>query len=167
MNQINRYEIPLAKDIMTKKVVTVSPNLMIGEVVKLFNRNKISAAPVVNNNNKVIGLISEKDLLKELASESFHYEETPETFPATVKSKMITEVISLTPELDVFEIVQIFSDNNLRHAPVLGYDRKLLGIIARRDLLKALEKLIDETGEIADAERSSKVSYWKEKFLYY
>ncbi len=166
MNQINRYQIPLAKDIMTKKVVTVTPDQMIGEVVILFNRHKISAAPVVNKDKEVVGFIGEKELMQVLASESFHYEETPETFPTTVESKMTTKIISVKPELDVFEMVKFFSDHNLRHAPVIDENQNLLGIIARRDILKALEKLVSSTNVIADAGRSTKVSYWKEKYSF-
>ena len=165
MNMPDRYHIPTAKDIMTKEVVTVSPDLMLGEVVQIFIRRKVSAAPVVSSDNKVIGFISEMDLMNVLANESFHYEESPETYPSTVASEMITKVISINPELDIFELVKFFSENNMRLAPVLDDDQTLLGVISRRDILEALGSLINKTNEIADASKSNEFSYWKEKLL--
>lgn len=149
--KLKRYEVPTARDLMTKRVFTINASQKVEEVVKFFNRRKISGAPVLKDQDQqLVGFISEEDLMRELSNESYHYEQTPKTFPLTAESIMSKELFTLSPEAEIYDIVRYFHKHGLRHAPVVNKNKKLEGIVSRRDILRALEKMIEETAEYAD-----------------
>jgi CBS domain-containing protein len=140
MNQSDRYAVPKIKDIMTKKVIFFSPEMELEEVLKSFNKYRISSGPVLENNSKdVIGFISEDDLMREMASISFFHGPSA---PVKVKDVMTQKSESLNSDLDVFEAEKILREKRLRHAPVTDKEGHLVGILARRDILRALEQII-------------------------
>ncbi len=127
--------IPKAKDIMTTKLITVSKNDDINEVIELFISNQISGAPVVEN-GKLIGIISEKDIMKVLTVES--YFNLPDR--GRVEKFMSTALITITSDMDLYSIADVFLANHYRRLPVVDGE-KIVGLVSRRNILSAILEL--------------------------
>lgn len=118
-----------AKDIMTKESITISPDTDLKEATRILVDNKISGMPVVDKNEKVIGIISEKDILNFIFSGNFNN--------TTVKEAMSSEIISFSPDTDIAKISLIMGERKIRRVPILE-NGKLVGIISRRSIIKTI-----------------------------
>lgn len=136
-------EAPKVKDILTKDVVVFSPNYSPLEAVMGFNKHRISSAPIVNENQEVVGFLSENDLIKCIGSCLFFDEKRN----PNIETIMTKEVSFADPEWDIFVLENFFVENHIRTAPVVDKDGHLLGIISRRDALHALEKIMKDRDE--------------------
>lgn len=141
---IDRYKIPKAHEIMSKDVKVFTPSSSIVEVLKTFNDKGISSAPVVleDDKKKVVGFITGKDCLNSITNCSFF----DDCIDKNVGSIMTKNVVDLDAEMNLFEIESKLKKMSLRYAPVTDKEKNLVGIITRRDLMKAIEKIINETG---------------------
>lgn len=121
----------LARDIMTRNVVTCSPDTTIEEAIKLLVSIEISGLIVLDQNNDIVGVITEKDLL--IAYDFL------KVLTAPVKDFYNKNVVSVTEETPIEEIYRILVLKNIRRVPVVG-NKKLVGVVSRRDILKAILK---------------------------
>lgn len=145
-----------AKDIMVKDVITVKKNTSIEELSELLVKNKISGVPVVENGGKVIGIVTEGDLIVKDAElhfpgyfkllDSIIYLESLNKFKrnlqkylaAKVEDLMTTKVISVKEDTPVSEVANMMIKNNINRVPVLDNDSRLTGIITRADIVKSM-----------------------------
>lgn len=127
--------LPHAADIMAKQLVTVQPETCSYDAIVLLLKHEISGMPVVDEQGKLVGILSERDCLKTLVEARYH--ESP---AALVRELMSTSVETVGPESDIFEIARFFLNNRYRRLPVVEGDR-LLGQISRRDVLRAMEEM--------------------------
>jgi CBS domain-containing protein len=145
----------LAKDIMTREVYAARPDDKVDKITHLMLENKISGIPVVNDNDHVIGIITEKDLMvraKELRVpfyvtlfDSIIFLENPirfnnelKKYTATkVRDAMTTKVITVDEDTPVADVVKIMQEKRINRVPVVR-NHKLVGIITRNDILKVL-----------------------------
>ena len=143
MPNLDRYQAPLVKDIMVKKVVAFNPDHNVVDVLKAFNEYSISAAPVVDENNNLVGFVSEKDCMENLVNFIFYEGLGVES----VGGIMHEEVLSINQNKDIFELEKFLQEKELRHIPVVDDDQHLVGVISRRDVLLALERILHEIVE--------------------
>lgn len=145
----------LARDIMTRQVVTVSPNMTVPEVAKVLLDHRISGVPVVSKDNEVIGIVTEGDLItREISLKTppvlsllggFIYLENPNRFEeelrkvtaVQVEDLMTREVISVQEDTPVGEIATLMVKKKINRVPVLRH-KKLVGIITRADIVRSL-----------------------------
>jgi len=147
----------LAKEIMTADVVFVGPDDTVEDVIKLLLDKKISGVPVVNNEKKVIGIVSEGDLI--VRSQKLHvpsyiqilggiiYLDDPEDFREELKKSvavkvedvMTKEPVTVDEDTPMEEIATIMSDARINRLPVLK-DGKLVGIVSRADIIRSLAR---------------------------
>ena len=120
-----------AKDVMTKKVITISPEATLADVVKLLEANGITGVPVVDADEKVIGIITEKDILNFVLTYSSKVQITK------IKEAMTKNVICFTSDTDIDKIALCFSKSDIRRVPIVD-EGKLVGIISRKDLISSL-----------------------------
>ena len=120
-----------AKDIMTKKVITISQDATLVDVTELLGAKRITGMPVVDADEKVIGIITEKDIL------NFAYTYTCNLQNTKVKEAMTENVVSFTSDTDIDKISLCFSENEFRRVPIID-ESKLVGIISRRDIILSL-----------------------------
>ena len=132
-----RPDIPVARDIMTTKLVLLRPHMAVAEAIRLLLRHKISGAPVVGEDGRLLGMFSEFDCLRALANEEFHEDHDEEQLVGKLMSRTGH---TIPPELDLFRIAHAFVSLNVRRLPVLDAG-KLIGQVSRRDVLRALDKL--------------------------
>ncbi|PTB91278.1 inosine-5-monophosphate dehydrogenase, partial [Marivirga lumbricoides] len=109
----------------------------INEVMELLLKNKISGGPVCNEDNEIIGIISEGDCLKEIVRGK--YNNTPK-LPGLVKDHMATNIISIPPETNIFEAANMFLRMRFRRFPVIK-EEKLIGQISQRDIMRAVQSM--------------------------
>ncbi len=144
-----------ASDLMTRDIVSVSPDLPVREVARLLLAHHISAAPVVDAAGMVIGMVSEGDLIgrsaedrqarqdwwlallaegKELSGDFIAGLRNPEH---TAREVMSAPVIRITENTEPAEIAALLAQYRIKRLPVVR-DGKLVGIVSRADLLRAL-----------------------------
>lgn len=145
-----------AKDIMTKNVVTVTPDTLIEDIVKLMIKHHISGLPVVDDSGKMVGIVSEKDLiLKErgfpfsvlrvpglvdrLISLDDFTEEVAEVRKKTAAAVMTTDIITAHPDDNVGHVAWEMVQTNHNRIPVVE-DGVLVGIITRADIVRLYAK---------------------------
>lgn len=112
-----------AGEIMTTLVVTVSPDTSVEWIAETLGLYRISAVPVVDEAEQVLGLVSEYDLLAKAG--------------LTAADIMTTSVISVTADTDISDVRQLLVDQRIRRVPVLQ-DGELVGIVSRSDIVALL-----------------------------
>ncbi|MBF0384494.1 MAG: CBS domain-containing protein [Candidatus Omnitrophica bacterium] len=120
-----------AQDIMIRQVITVKANVSIKDAIKFLVNIEISGLVVVDDNNKAIGVVTEKDLI--VAYDMLGNINGP------INDFVNRDVIFVEETSTVKEIYDIFLQNNIKRVPVLR-DGEVVGIISRRDILRALLK---------------------------
>ncbi|TXD83826.1 CBS domain-containing protein [Subsaximicrobium wynnwilliamsii] len=120
-------------DYMTRELITFRPDQMVEEVIQALIKYKISGGPVVNENNELIGVISEGDCLKDL-SESRYYNMPMEQHK--VENRMVKNVETIDGDMNVFDAAKVFLDSKIRRFPIVE-NGKLIGQISQKDILKA------------------------------
>ncbi|MFD2202441.1 CBS domain-containing protein [Shivajiella indica] len=131
----------LVKDHMSTNLVTFQPEDSIDHVLEMLTKRKISGAPVVDKSGELVGIISEVDCLKEIIKGK--YSNTP-SFPGSVSEHMTQNVITLSPDMSLFDAAQKFLELKIRRFPVMR-DGKLVGQISLSDIIRAFPKLKSTT----------------------
>lgn len=129
------------KDYMTTNLITFQPDQSVEDVIDSLIKNRISGGPVVNNNNELIGIISEGDCIKQI-SESRYY-----NMPLnnnSVEKHMVTNVETIDGNMNIFDAASKFLESKRRRFPIVEHG-KLIGQISQKDILKAALKLKGHT----------------------
>ena len=132
-------------DWMNTKVFTVSPDDNISLAIKFLKEKNIKHLPVIKENRKVVGILSDRDIKDYTPSKAttldiheLHYV----LFNTKVKEIMVKKVYTTTPRTPIEEAAMVMFDRNIGCLPVVEKD-KLVGIISDRDIFRVL---IDITG---------------------
>lgn len=145
-----------AKDIMTRNVVTVHPDITVEAIACLLTERRISGVPVTDSEGRVVGIVSESDLFLKEKGIPFSAVKLPALFKQWVDPTqlaeiyegarhhvaadvMTREVICVDAEEDVGHIAWLMAQRNLKRAPVLQ-NGLLAGIITRADMIRLLAK---------------------------
>ncbi len=124
-------------DYMTRNLITFNPNQSVMEVIETLVKHKISGGPVVDDNNKLLGIISEGDCIKQL-NESRYYNMPIDD--ARVDKFMVKNVETIDGNLNIFDAANKFLQTKRRRFPIIE-DGKLIGQISQKDVMKAALKL--------------------------
>jgi CBS domain-containing protein len=113
----------IAKDVMTRDVITVSPTTTVKKLAMILIKNQISGAPVAAKNGKIIGIVSETDILAKKGKD--------------VKAIMSKKVISVKEDSPVEELAKLMTTHKISRVPVMrGND--VIGIVSRADIVNAI-----------------------------
>jgi len=155
-----------AIDVMTSEVISVDENATVTAVARLLAERGISAVPVVDKANQVIGMVSEGDLLHRaetgterrrswwldmMASTNKLSGDYIKSHSGKVKDVMTRKVLSVTEATPVADIALLLETNRIKRVPVVR-DGKLVGILSRANLVRALAMTIDEAPSGAEAD---------------
>ena len=118
-------------DFMDKTYTTFSPRTTIVEAIDTLIQKGLIGAMVINDDNELLGILSEQDCLKVIIQESYH--DTPS---GTVADYYHKSPMVISSDADVISVAEIFAKSSFRRLPVVD-NGKVVGQITRRDLLRA------------------------------
>ncbi len=143
-----------AKDIMTKDVITIRSEATVEELARLLMEHRISGVPVVNDENKIEGIVTENDLIRKnkrlhiptvirlfdayLMVGSKSMEKEIKNMAATTVDEICTrEVVSIKEETSLDEIATIMAEQHTHLLPVLS-DGAVVGIVGKADVVRSM-----------------------------
>jgi CBS domain-containing protein len=113
----------IAKDIMTRDVITANPTMTVRNLAAILIKNQISGAPVASKNGKIVGVVSEADILAKKGK--------------VVRAIMSKKVIRVSEETPVEEVAKLMMTYKINRVPVMLGD-EVVGIISRADVVSAI-----------------------------
>jgi len=151
------------KELMKTDVIAFKPGDKIPHVAKSFRTNRISGAPVIDDQRKVIGIISQADIMELTATVPFpdidplnpfpvfslssymkKVEKIPDEintlFEGYVKDVMTKKSVTISPEDSISDAARIMHKNDFNMIPVVDDEGKLIGVIARGDIISVFAK---------------------------
>ncbi|KKT82581.1 MAG: CBS domain protein [Candidatus Yanofskybacteria bacterium GW2011_GWA2_44_9] len=148
----------LVKDIMSRNPITASPEMSLLDVAKVISEHNFNGLPVVDSENRVIGIITEYDLinkaseatietlrnvLRDISSSknrNYMLDKKPqEIYPLKVSDVMTSKPVTVSPEMPFEDLVDLFRKNQkINPIPVVDRDNKLIGVVSRYDILRPL-----------------------------
>ena len=114
-----------AKDVMTRDIITVSPSTSVRALASLLIKNQISGAPVATKTGRIVGVVSEADIVAKKAKD--------------VGSIMSKKVIRVSEDTAVEEIAELMNRHMVKRLPVMD-GHKLVGIVSRADIVGAIAR---------------------------
>ncbi|MCM2369476.1 CBS domain-containing protein [Aporhodopirellula aestuarii] len=137
---------------MTSQVETIGPKMQLADIITFLLEHKRSSAPVVDDQDvkrRLLGFVSEGDCLEYVGNELFYGNPSP---PQTAETIMRKHPTCVGPETDLFTLTSIFTSHRFHHLPVVQ-DGNLIGIVSRRDVLKAIDVYYRDWNRTRDRER--------------
>jgi CBS domain-containing protein len=164
----------LAMDVMTTNVITVDPDMSVQAVAQLLSERGFSGVPVVDAADRLVGIVSEGDLLHRvetgterrperltgrrrswwldtIASDRELARDYVKSYGRTAKDVMTRDVISVTDTTELADVAMLFETKRIKRVPVLR-DGKLVGIVSRANLVRALAVTKGEAATDADSD---------------
>ena len=133
----NKYTL---KGIMTDHVLTVHPQTTLKDIAHLFLRYRISGVPVVDDQKKIVGIITATDLfdlLKMVIRDSGAEHVFESGYMLTANDIMVREVMTIHEDTPLEDVIDVMISKNIHTLPVVR-DTDVVGIVGRRDILNAV-----------------------------
>ena len=122
----------LISQLLTRNLVSVNENKTTYNAIKLLTTNNIGALPVLNDNMELSGIISERDIIREISNNLLvNFKKS------NIKSIMTSKVITINKNTKSETIMDIMSKNKIRHIPIVE-NKLLIGIVSIGDVVKRL-----------------------------
>jgi predicted transcriptional regulator len=134
--------LPAVNEFMDKTFVTLSPDMDVYKAIDVLLDKGLTSAVVVEDDRKIVGILSEKDCLNLLTKGEYH--ELPS---GTVSDFMTKEVVTTPPTMDVFHVAELFLTHFFRRAVIADDNNRMVGQITRRDLLRVIKKFKKEASK--------------------
>jgi CBS domain-containing protein len=112
-----------AKEIMTRDIITVSPSMKVKDLAMTLIKNQISGAPVAGKDGKILGVVSEADIISKKGKD--------------VRAIMSKKVISVSEDATVEEVAQLMTTHAIKRLPVMN-GAAIVGIVSRADIVSAI-----------------------------
>ncbi len=141
----------LVRDVMTEDVIAVQKFDDISRAARILSEHNISGLPVVDKENHVIGIISEADVLAMMGTQRKHTTKDfirhllghplPERKMGDLVGDIMTPTpVTINPDADISEAAKMMDERRIRRLPVVDSENILIGVISRRDILKAISR---------------------------
>jgi len=141
------------RDIMTRNLVVAQRDTKLQQVAVMMRESDAGIIPVVENENKLVGLITDRDIVVRAVADGEDITTTK------AEDVMTSELHTASPDDRIFDVIRKMGDKQIRRVPVVGADGNLQGIISMADI--ALETEDDhELAEVLE-EISSGASFWR------
>lgn len=158
------------KDIMIQKVITATPDMALLDAAQLLLAHDFDGVPVVNENNEVVGIMTQYDLLEKgsavhlptfqkIITEMQVYKKDKssvekdfkEVLELKVKDVMNADPLVLNQDANIVEVIGTFSEHHrVNPIPVIGDDNKLVGVVSRFDIMKNFIKTSEEVKRLLE-----------------
>ena len=140
-------------EVMSRDIVTVTPETRLGEVADLFGRHRFKTLPVIDAENRLVGAITQNDLIQRARAHALPGHQRlgsafaaslrdllePARRPLLARDTMTAELRQVSPDDGIGVLVQLLADGGIQAAPVVDGDR-LVGVVTRSDLIAALAR---------------------------
>lgn len=144
-----------ARDIMSRDIITVTEESTIKELARILTSNHISGVPIINDSGKLVGVVTESDLIFQTKKvhiptvitilDSVFYLENPDKMGdemkkmagSKVKDILTSSPVTVTEETPLDEIATIMSEKNFHTLPVVNKET-LVGVIGKKDIIRTL-----------------------------
>ena len=153
-----------ASDVMVANVISVSPAAPVREVARVLLSNQISAVPVLDELGRLIGIVSEGDLIRRAELHTEHRRswwlslfsnkdkealavEFMKAHSQSVTDVMTRDVITAALDTPLREIAGLLEKNHIKRVPIIDEEGKVLGIVSRANLIQALATLVEDTDQ--------------------
>lgn len=141
-------------DLMTRDPIVVQPETALKEVIKILVDRSIGGLPVVDQSGKIVGVISESDLMWQetgatpppyivlldaviyLESPARYEQELHKALGQTVADVMTKDAVTIAPDKPIKEAAQLMHNRRVRRLPVVDENDKLVGILTRSDIVR-------------------------------
>jgi len=141
---VGRYNWMKVVDVMTKDPLTVTPTETIGQADELMNTNKIRQLPVVQA-KELVGIVTDRDIRSFLSGSLLEgVEAREEALNTKIREIMTTEPMTLSPDDDLQEAVEIMIDEKIGGIPVVDESEGLVGIVTYVDVLRCFLNRLQE-----------------------
>jgi CBS domain-containing protein len=127
-----------ARDLMARNLVTFRPEQPLLEAIANLIYYRVSGGPVVDADGSLVGMLSELDCMRMIASDDFYLQQQEEG--AVVRQFMSTGGRSIPPAIGIYAIAHYFLTCPIRRLPVVE-EGKLIGQVSRRDVLRGMEQM--------------------------
>lgn len=132
-------KVPLISQVMDKTFVTLKEAMDVYKAIDVLLNKQVTSAVVVDDYDRIVGILSEKDCLNLLTKGAYHGLPS-----AKVSDFMTKKVVTSSPNIDILEAANIFLKHFFRRLVIADEDHKMIGQITRRDLLRVIRKLKKE-----------------------
>ncbi|HID37985.1 MAG TPA: CBS domain-containing protein [Calditrichaeota bacterium] len=132
-------DLPKVKEFMDKTFITLRPDMDVYKAIDILLDKGVTSAAVTEEDNKIVGILSEKDVLILLTKD--HYHQLPS---GRVFDFMTKEVVTTLPDTDIFTVAHMCFSHFFRRLIVADKDGRMVGQITRRDLLRVIKQFKKE-----------------------
>lgn len=153
---LRQAERAVVRDIMTPGVTTVAPGTPLSEAAGKLLELRISGLPVLDSDNKLVGVVTEADFLSAMGIPCHHpahslwqtlenmFRYAPDTaaMPETVADIMNMNVVTITAEMAVHDAIDVMKKNHIKRLIVVDAQNQVIGILTRSSLIRLLLKNI-------------------------
>lgn len=143
-------------DAMTHRPVSVRSSMTLAECAMLMKDKRVGSL-LVRDDGNLLGILTETDIVRKAVA----VQKSPGALIA--KDIMHSDVVTISPEKDVFEAINLMREQDIRHLPVVD-DKKLIGLLTMKDVLRIEPQLFDllvEKLEVREEER--KMQFWSDE----
>ncbi len=141
---VGRYNWMKVVDVMTKDPLTMTPTETIGQADELMNTNKIRQLPVVQGKD-LVGIVTDRDIRSFLSGSLLEgVEAREEALNTEVREIMTTEPMSVSPDDDLQEAIELMIDEKIGGIPVVDEAEGLVGIVTYVDILRCFLNRLQE-----------------------
>ena len=146
----------IVSDVMSYNPISVKPEMPLKEAIKILAQERISGLPVVNENGKLVGIVSETDLMWQesgatpppyimlldsvifLENPARYEKEIHKALGETVKDVMTKNPLTTTPDQLLSTAAKLMHERDIHRLPVLDENEKVIGILTRGDIIRAM-----------------------------
>ena len=136
----------LVRDAMSRPAYTVGPNATLKEAMTLLDERSVTSLPVVNAAGRILGIVSEADLIAEMVPPDTRLHMVPESEEAHVMpAQSVAEVMNRHPvtvslDTDLAEATDLMTSTAIKSLPVLDEHQRVVGMVSRRDVVQLLAR---------------------------
>jgi CBS domain-containing protein len=130
-------------EVMTQRPRAVTPQMTVREAARLMDEEDVGALPVVDNGERLIGIVTDRDVAVRVVGRGL---DSDTTVVGDVASR---DVVALTPEHDLDDALRLMAREQVRRVPIVAREHQLVGMLAQADVAHASKE--KTTGEIVEA----------------
>src|ERR1700739_1196191 len=153
LNRSKRSLIMQARDVRVSPVITARKSATVREITQILVENRISAVPVVDNVGKLVGIVTESDLMRRaeagtehpyswwvnfLAGDATIAADYVKSHAAKIEDIMTSDVVTATPQTPLHAIAALLEEHRIKRVPIVGEDGNLIGIVSRANLIQVV-----------------------------